>query len=102
MANREVKEAVARMRKAFPDDDGTDTDLIAAAVKLVEDYDEYQRIESEAKDKKDECMVGLMALLGPHKRGKVADWLVTWATSVKKEYVVAASKSRRFSVRRIT
>jgi hypothetical protein len=102
MANRRIKDAIAQMRATFPDDDGTEIRLAEEVVALVEQYDDYQRMESEAKALKDECMVSLMALLGVHKTGIVKDWLVTWATSFKKEFVMPASKSRRFSVRRIS
>jgi hypothetical protein len=101
MANRRVNDANAQMRAAFPDDDGTEIRLAEEVVTLVEQYDAYQRMESEAKALKDECMVSLMALMGTHKTGIVKDWLITWATSFKKEFVMPAVKSRRFSVRRI-
>ena len=101
MANRILKEAIARMKETYPDDDGLEVRLGEEVAALVAEYDEWQRIESEAKDQKDAYMLRLMGLLGTHKKGKAGNWVVSWVTVLRKEFVQPESKFRRFSVRGI-
>jgi hypothetical protein len=95
----DIKDVIASLRKNFPDDDGSEVALGEEAATLIEEYNEWQRMETEAVTQKEECMARLMLLLGTHKAGKVNGWLVTWQTVARKAYPVPATKLRRFSVK---
>ena len=92
----------ATLKALYPKSDGTEVILDAEMEKDAQDYLEYQRIKVEAEAQMDRAAMRLQEKMASSGSATVGDFLITWETQERKEYISPACSFRTFKVKKVS
>ena len=101
MLTPEERKRKATLKALYPQSDGTEVILDADAEKDAQEYLEYQRIKVEAEAQMERCAMRLQEKMASSGAATVGDFLITWQTTNRKEYICPATSYRTFTVKKV-
>lgn len=86
----------------YPTSTDSDVVLSETLTATIAEFEAAKAAIKEAEERKKTAEANLKLALGECERGRCGDYLLSWKTQERKEYVVKATSFRKFSIKNLT